>query len=472
MNSTTEQLAFIESPFLPQGEQKYPPSILLQAVAGSGKTASSVKRLNYLIENGVDPKRIIFFSFTNDAVDELKSRVEHDVRITTIHSFTSRALATMGKYKPITNFFSFVNWYREKFKPRKSESQTIWSKYGDNVDELYDDSVNISSAISAYKLQKAEGIISHVPKFLKEYSQYQKESNSRDFSDMLIECEKLSHTRQFAVKFQGLYDYIFIDEYQDTSAIQLKILLKMKALQYHLTGDKAQAIFGFSGANCDKIEEILKKEREVIKLSLTINFRSDKSIIEYSNHYTSLAAVPNSQEEGLVNLRFINGLQLQNMLMDKNPCTVLVRTNKIIKKMELECLNYRIPMQYNNYFTAANLEDMKNNNIDIKLRQKISFIRPAFPSVTALYEFIMDNKEKPTFITTIHKAKGREYPRVVVVNSLDPEVVDENKIRLREHEWERYTFIDKRGRLVEENYNIHYVAATRAKNEMYFMLVR
>ena len=76
MSYTDEQLQFIN--------YKDDDSIILSATAGSGKTHSCVGRLNQLIADGVDPKRIIFFSFTNDAVNELKTRIEHDVQITTI----------------------------------------------------------------------------------------------------------------------------------------------------------------------------------------------------------------------------------------------------------------------------------------------------------------------------------------------------------------------------------------------------
>ena len=106
---TDEQLNFINY----KGDK----SIILSATAGSGKTHSTVGRLNEMIENGVDPSRIIFFSFTNDAVNELRSRVKHDIKITTIHSFTSSLLGKMGLFKPIVTFYDFTNWYKEKYKP-------------------------------------------------------------------------------------------------------------------------------------------------------------------------------------------------------------------------------------------------------------------------------------------------------------------------------------------------------------------
>ena len=93
---TGEQLAFIQSPI--KGVEAK--SIILSAVAGSGKTSCAVARLKFLLENGVDPSKIIFFSFTVAAVEELKSRVQNEkIKITTIHAFCVHLLSRMKKMK-------------------------------------------------------------------------------------------------------------------------------------------------------------------------------------------------------------------------------------------------------------------------------------------------------------------------------------------------------------------------------------
>src|ERR1035438_5658295 len=80
-NFTEEQKRFIEHDI--KG-----PSVILSATAGSGKTASAVQRMKYLLQKGVDPKRIIFFSFTKAATEELQHRIGNkDIKITTIHAF-------------------------------------------------------------------------------------------------------------------------------------------------------------------------------------------------------------------------------------------------------------------------------------------------------------------------------------------------------------------------------------------------
>ena len=256
---TDEQLKFINY----TGNE----SIILSATAGSGKTHSTVGRLNKMIEDGVDPSRIIFFSFTNDAVNELRSRIKHDVKITTIHSFTSSLLGKMGLFKPIVTFYEFTNWYKDKYKPHVKDPMKIKQQYAANVDRFYEEGAMISSNFSAYKLQNADGLKVPKPQFYDEYMAFTKETKSRDFSDMLIDTEKFSRNPKYKQFFENAYDYIFVDEYQDTSTLQMKILLTIKAKQYHLIGDKNQSIYGFSGANCEAIENLLMGSHKTIEMT-------------------------------------------------------------------------------------------------------------------------------------------------------------------------------------------------------------
>jgi DNA helicase-2/ATP-dependent DNA helicase PcrA len=250
---TEEQLNFIEF--------SGPESIILSATAGSGKTHSTVGRLNHLLANGVDPNRIIFFSFTNDAVNELRNRIDNEVKITTIHSFTSSILGKLGKFKPIVTFYDFINWYRDKKKPSFKDPRKVREEYYKTIEKFYEEGASISSSFSAYKLQFYDGVRSPKPNYYDHYVAFLKDTNSRDFSDMLIDTEKLSKDPKHRDFFNGMYDYVFIDEYQDTSTLQMKILSSINAKQYYLIGDKNQSIYGFSGANCLKIEALLKQKK-------------------------------------------------------------------------------------------------------------------------------------------------------------------------------------------------------------------
>lgn len=454
---TKEQKKFIDY----NGEE----SIILSAVAGSGKTASAVGRLNKMLSDGIDPERIIFFSFTNDAVDELRSRIEGNIRITTIHSYTSSQLAKMGKFKPVSTFYEFAAWYKENYKPKPYMPVLKKMEFQKTMDKFYEDGANISATFSAYKLQTSDNIRISKPKYFDEYKKFLRDTKSRDFSDLLIETEKLSMNPQYKKYFEGTYDYIFIDEYQDTSTLQLKILLTIQAKQYFLMGDKFQSIFGFSGANCDAIEALLKQQRATLEFTLTQNFRSRISIVEHANNFSDLKAVPFSTEQGLVNSTLISEYEMWDMIEDDKPLAILCRTNRVIKDLEKEFLRKKVKMRYFNYITPKDIEYFNEGKMNTAIKKKMDSVTPYFNSSFAMINFINENQNSNKFITSIHKSKGREYPRVLVVNSFSPD-----QLVNQPHLLEAYSFMNELGEIDVEARNVHYVACTRPKEELYFLV--
>jgi DNA helicase-2/ATP-dependent DNA helicase PcrA len=206
-------------------------SIILAATAGAGKTYSCVQRLKELLKRGVDPSKIIFFSFTKAATEELQHRIgSSDIKITTIHAFCLGILAKVGKFKNIATFYDFIQWFQDKYKPKHGATSEEKTFYYDTIGTLYEDADYLSSSIAAFKLQTADGVKSLVPSYISEYNKFLRESKSRDFSDMLIEVRDLLREDKWLKMFRGQYDYIFVDEYQDTSTIQLQIFLTLSTI--------------------------------------------------------------------------------------------------------------------------------------------------------------------------------------------------------------------------------------------------
>ena len=103
-----------------------------------------------------------------------------------------------------------------------------------------------------------------------------------------------------------------------------------------------------------------------------------------------------------------------------------------------------------------------------ELKKKLNDVLPYFMSNLEFIEFIESNSDSDVFVTSIHKSKGREFPRCVVVNSSDPEMLI--KYGSMTHDLSEYSFITDDGDVDEEGRNIHYVAVTRPKEELYFMI--
>jgi superfamily I DNA/RNA helicase len=474
VNYTEEQERFIH--------HNEPTSVILAATAGSGKTFSCVQRLKALVERGVDPNKIIFFSFTKAATEELRERVEsagilvrdkvsqgEGVTITTIHAFANSLLARMGKFKEVASFYEFLNWFKVEHKPSSHATREVKEAYHELIANMYEDADQISSAIGAFKLQVADNIKAPLPQFYNDYKQFLRDKKKRDFSDMLIEVRDLLRENTWLKKFRGQYDYIFIDEYQDTSTIQLQTLLSLNAKYYYMIGDRNQSIYGYSGANCRKLEEMLKKRRDVKEMSLSVNFRSDEAIVENSNKYSSLMAVANSKELGSVNKRIMLRLdELIELLKQPGEVVVLVRTNDIIRKLEKELLKRKVPMRYFNFITDDDIKAFKKGDVSAYLRGKLNNFKTYFDNDAQTIAFIEQYKKSPKFVTTIHKSKGREFDECVVINSISPEVLIECGIydKLGKKRLERVSFTDKD----EESRNIHYVAVSRSKHKLHFMI--
>lgn len=183
-NETQEQLMYINAPIKS--------NIILQATAGSGKSASTIRRVNYLLEQGVLPEKIIVFSYTKAAVQEFESRLQNpNVKITTIHAFCQGMLARMKKAKAIADTIQFIEWYKKKYAPSPTSSTEVKATFHKKIDEMYEDSQYIGSEIAAFKLQTADNIRCKYPDYYKDYRDFQRETKSRDFSDMLIEVHDL-----------------------------------------------------------------------------------------------------------------------------------------------------------------------------------------------------------------------------------------------------------------------------------------
>tara|TARA_R110000868_G_scaffold17137_7_gene75694 strand:+ start:9220 stop:10683 length:1464 start_codon:yes stop_codon:yes gene_type:complete len=448
-------------------------SVILSSCAGSGKTHCCIQRLRILLNRGVDPKKIIFFSFTNAAVEELKERVNNkDIRITTIHSFCFWMLHRMGKFKKVTNFYEFIDWYKKKYEPNTRASEKEIFEFEKKISNLYDDADFFDSNISSYKLQTADGIKVRIPDYFIQYSNFLKEERKRDFSDILVDVRNLLKENKWLKMFKDKYDYLFLDEYQDTSGIQMDILMKLNAKHYYLVGDINQSIYGYSGSNCNHIEDRLENRRKIERMALSINFRSATNIVENSNKFSNLQATPFNTFDGKIQENFINFDKLVELIKNDEEVVVLARTNFIVKLIEFNMLKKRVPMRYFNYLKPKDIEDIKAKKANRLIKKRIEHVLSDFVGTQDnLIKFIEDNQNNKNFITTIHRSKGKEFDTCIVVNSISEDIIEKNEVKIPDNKKEFYTFTPEMENYQEEK-NVHYVAISRPKRKLYYMLLQ
>jgi len=282
---------------------------LVIAGAGSGKTRTLVYRVAYLVEKGVKPDSILLLTFTRKAAEQMLRRASHllDVRCEkvsggTFHSFANMVLRKYAELIGFPNNFTImdesdaedaVNIARlklgldhlEKHFPRKGALLDVISK---SVNKSKD----IGEVLGLEYPQFAEWE-SAIKKIKEGYAKYKREKSLMDYDDLLVFLKKLlCDNKDICLKLSDQYQYIMVDEYQDTNKLQADIvrLLASRHGNVMVVGDDAQSIYSFRGANFMNIIDFPKIYKGAEVIMLEENYRSTQQILDLTNEVIKNAA--------------------------------------------------------------------------------------------------------------------------------------------------------------------------------------
>ena len=280
--------------------------VLILAGAGSGKTTVLVNRMAYLLsENNVNPYRILAITFTNKAASEMKERIvdkigpvaEH-MWIGTFHSMCVRILRAD---------IELLGYDRDFVIYDTSDSKTLIKECMNELDinektfpirglmsaisRAKDDVMSPEIFAKVYKNDYRMSIIASV------YALYQKKlkkNNALDFDDLIIKTiQLLSENDDIREKYQEKFQYIMVDEYQDTNNAQY-MLISILASKYRnlcVVGDDDQSIYKFRGANIRNILDFEMEFPDAVTIKLEQNYRSTSNILDAAN-----AVIANNSE--------------------------------------------------------------------------------------------------------------------------------------------------------------------------------
>ncbi|MDE6184516.1 MAG: ATP-dependent helicase, partial [Lachnospiraceae bacterium] len=262
---------------------------------GSGKTYTIIQRILYLIRHHqIRPDRILVITYTKAAAAEMKERYEKEsandqkyignVHFGTFHSICYHILRQCG-------FARYDSLIKESDK--RKLLQIILNNHGLSSECTYDSITNLLNSISHMKniSESAPGGFKSnvdVPfeEFLRikeEYDRYLREQELLDFDDMILQCyELLSKKQELCRKYQDLFQYILVDEFQDINMPQYQLLKLLAQPGNHLfvVGDDDQAIYGFRGATPGIMKQFLNDFACGKQILLTENYRSGKKIVK------------------------------------------------------------------------------------------------------------------------------------------------------------------------------------------------
>jgi len=277
--------------------------LMIVAGAGSGKTKVLTTRIAHLMANGVDSFHILALTFTNKAAKEMKERVEkilgnneaRNLYIGTFHSVFARVLRMEADKIGYPKNFTIYDT-----DDAKAVVKTVIHEL--NLDDKHYKPSSVYNRISAaknalvgpeeyatdYYLQQ-EDMRANRPAVAQIYSAYVKrcfKNGAMDFDDLLLKFyELLTKIPEALSKYQRKFQYILIDEYQDTNPAQYAII-KLLGAQHEnvcVVGDDAQSIYSFRGATIQNILQFQKDYEDVKVVKLEQNYRSTQSILNIAN---------------------------------------------------------------------------------------------------------------------------------------------------------------------------------------------
>ena len=278
------------------------PSLVI-AGAGSGKTRVLTYKIAYLLSQGMKPWSIMALTFTNKAAREMKERIGKLVGddlalhlyMGTFHSIFSRILRAEAEHIGFNNNFTIYDESDSRsllkaiikemglddktYKPAAVHARISMAKNNLVTAEAYDSDPAILEQNKRAKMPA-------IGKIYVAYVQRCRQANAMDFDDLLMLTFQLFRDHEeIRQKYAGRFDYILVDEYQDTNHVQMSIVMQLckEKLRVCAVGDDSQSIYSFRGANIDNILNYQKQLPGTQLFKLEQNYRSTQTIVEAAN---------------------------------------------------------------------------------------------------------------------------------------------------------------------------------------------
>lgn len=278
------------------------PSLVI-AGAGSGKTRVLTYKIAYLLSQGMKPWSIMALTFTNKAAREMKERIgklvgndlAQHLYMGTFHSIFSRILRAEAEHIGFNNNFTIydesdsrslikaivkeMGLDDKKYKPAAVHAKISMAKNNLMSAAAYDSDAAIFE-------QNKRAQMPEVGKIFVAYVQRCKQANAMDFDDLLTLTYQLFREHEdIRHKYAARFDYVLVDEYQDTNHVQMSIVMQLCQEKQCVcaVGDDSQSIYSFRGANIDNILNYQRQFQGTRLFKLEQNYRSTQTIVEAAN---------------------------------------------------------------------------------------------------------------------------------------------------------------------------------------------
>ena len=392
--------------------------LLIIAGAGAGKTKTLTTKIAYLIEEGLAaPYNILAITFTNKAAKEMRDRLylligdeARKLQVSTFHSFGLKLLREN---------YELLGYDRNFVIMDSDDSLTVVKKIIKDLNydpKIYNPKA-IRNKISSYK---NELISAHdyeryavsdyeqvIQKVYEKYEHKLKTNNSVDFDDLLILPIKLfKEHRDVLEKYQDLYKYVLIDEYQDTNEAQY-ILTKMiseKNRKITCVGDDSQSIYSFRGANYKNILNFEKDYKDAKTILLEQNYRSTGNILEAANQ-----VIKNNRDRKDKNLWTNKGpgdkIKYYRAYNERDEAQYIIRKIKELVNRDVEYKDIAILYRTNAQSRVVE-EEMLKENLPYRVIGSFYFYsRKEIKDLIAYLRLIHNSKDNISLLRVINTPK-------------------------------------------------------------------
>ena len=278
------------------------PSLVI-AGAGSGKTRVLTYKIAYLLSQGMKPWSIMALTFTNKAAREMKERIgklvgndlAQHLYMGTFHSIFSRILRAEAEHIGFNNNFTIYDESDSRslikaivkemgLDDKKYKPSAVHAKISMAKNNLMSAAAYESDAAIFEQNKRAQ--MPEVGKIFVAYVQRCKQANAMDFDDLLMLTYQLFREHEdIRHKYAARFDYVLVDEYQDTNHVQMSIVMQLCQEKQRVcaVGDDSQSIYSFRGANIDNILNYQRQFQGTRLFKLEQNYRSTQTIVEAAN---------------------------------------------------------------------------------------------------------------------------------------------------------------------------------------------
>ena len=278
------------------------PSLVI-AGAGSGKTRVLTYKIAYLLSQGMKPWSIMALTFTNKAAREMKERIgklvgndlAQHLYMGTFHSIFSRILRAEAEHIGFNNNFTIYDESDSRslikaivkemgLDDKKYKPAAVHAKISMAKNNLMSAAAYESDAAIFEQNKRAQ--MPEVGKIFVAYVQRCRQANAMDFDDLLTLTYQLFREHEdIRHKYAARFDYVLVDEYQDTNHVQMSIVMQLcqEKLRVCAVGDDSQSIYSFRGANIDNILNYQRQFQGTRLFKLEQNYRSTQTIVEAAN---------------------------------------------------------------------------------------------------------------------------------------------------------------------------------------------